>query len=238
MVTCHELNLGADPPSRNDNPFATCWTKPGALSFHFQNGQSATGLIARLASRNWIAEITGPHGSGKSTLLATLKPALLAAGCRIYAIALRDSQRRLSSVQWDFVFDQVARAQPTTQIGSAKLNPSHLEPSLLVIDGFEQLGLLQRARLRTRCRRQRVGLLVTSHAPTGLPTLMHLAPDRCLVERLVAQLCADASTDVTNADVAASYACHGSNVREIFFDLYDRHEHRRRQSRTRRLADA
>ena len=29
---------------------------------------------------------------------------------------------------------------------------------------------------------------------------------------------------VTRSDIVASHACHGSNVREIFFDLYDRHE--------------
>jgi hypothetical protein len=38
------------------------------------------------------------------------------------------------------------------------------------------------------------------------------------------------STTITRADIAASHACHGSNVREILFDLYDRHEAGRRKS--------
>jgi hypothetical protein len=87
-------------------------------------------------------------------------------------------------------------------------------------------------RLKRHCRRQAAGLLVTSHAPTGLPTLITLAPDRLLIDRLIADLCAGVSTAVTPNDVAASHACHGSNVREILFDLYDRHERLRRMPRT------
>jgi hypothetical protein len=60
-----------------------------------------------------------------------------------------------------------------------------------------------------------------------------LAPNRSLIEQLVAQLSARTYTPIAAADVAASYACHGSNVREIFFDLYDRHERLRRAGRTR-----
>jgi hypothetical protein len=45
----------------------------------------------------------------------------------------------------------------------------------------------------------------------------------------VADLCTEVSTPVTQNDVAASHACHGSNVREIFFELYDRHERGRRR---------
>jgi len=40
------------------------------------------------------------------------------------------------------------------------------------------------------------------------------------------------SAEITAEDVAASHACHGSNVREIFFELYRRHERRRRTART------
>ena len=28
-------------PSRHDNPFATCWTRPGAIPFRFENGVMA-----------------------------------------------------------------------------------------------------------------------------------------------------------------------------------------------------
>jgi energy-coupling factor transporter ATP-binding protein EcfA2 len=160
-----------------------------------------------LAAQNWQGAIIGPHGSGKSTLLESLKPCLIAAGRTIESISLHDGQRRL----------------PRTRL-TANNN------RLLIIDGYEQLATLERVRLIYRCRSARIGLLVTSHSPTWLPTLIRLAPDSRLVEQLVADLCAKVSTTVTPFDVAASHACHGSNVREILFDLYDRHEAKRRAS--------
>jgi hypothetical protein len=198
-------------PSRHDNPFATCWTRPGALPFRFRDGQSADQLVARLAAQGWQGAIVGPHGSGKTSLLETLKPALRAAGCTFTTISLRNGQRRLPKLNVKFNADR----------------------SLLIVDGYEQLGWIERARLKRRCRRAKIGLLVTAHAPTNIATLIRLAPDRMLIEQLVAQLSARTSTPITAADVAASYACHESNVREIFFDLYDRHERLRRAGRTR-----
>jgi hypothetical protein len=57
---------------------------------------------------------------------------------------------------------------------------------------------------------------------------MTLAPDRTLIDRLVAELCGRVPSPVSAEDVSASHACHGSNVREILFDLYDRHEKKTR----------
>jgi hypothetical protein len=161
--------------------------------------------------------MVGPHGSGKSTLLETLKPALVARGCHIHAVTLRHGQRRLP----DRVLDQ-----PNSEDSQNQPTPG---PEILIVDGYQQLGLFQRIKLQRICRHANAGLLVTAHAPTGLPTLIRLAPDRGLVQRLVNELSAQVSTDVAAADVAASHACHGSNVREIFFDLYDRHEQLRRR---------
>jgi energy-coupling factor transporter ATP-binding protein EcfA2 len=180
------------------------------LPFRFDEGASAAALLAKLAARNWWGQIVGPHGSGKTSLLATLAPLLQAAGRRVE-----------------------------------------------VVDGYEELSRVARWRLRQRCLRSRSGLLVTSHRSMGLPTLIELAPDRALVEQLVAELCqrvcatGSASalpsgeqthsqsqwhTPITPADVDASHARHGRNVREILFDLYDRHEQIIRQGVNRRDA--
>ncbi len=86
--------------------------------------------------------------------------------------------------------------------------------------------------MKRLCRRSKVGLLVTSHFSCGLPTLIELAPDWKTVEQIVAELSSTALTAVAPADVAASFARHGSNVREILFDLYDRHERLSRAART------
>jgi energy-coupling factor transporter ATP-binding protein EcfA2 len=198
------------PPSRGLNPFATCWTRPGALPFRFNNSQSTDQLITKLAAQQWRGAVIGPHGSGKSTLLEALKPAIIAAGRNIKTIALRDGQRRLPRNFFE-AWTEAANA-------------------VIIIDGYEQLGWPARLHLRLHCRSTGAGLLVTSHTPVRIPTLTHLSPNRQLVEQLVNELCAEVSTTITRADIAASHACHGSNVREILFDLYDRHEERRRKS--------
>jgi NACHT domain len=222
--TSNFTSPAAGIPSRYDNPFATCWTRPGAIPFLFSEGNSADGLIDKLRVHDWWGEILGPHGSGKSTLLEAIKPKLLAAGKHVHQILLRVGQRRVP-------YEDLPQSWLNDLTKSAtKRESRHLAQHalLLIIDGYEQLGWLARWQLKKRCRCAGIGLLVTSHRPTGLPTLIHLTPDGRLIEQLVAQLCAKVPSRVSLADIAASHACHGSNVREVFFDLYDRHERQRR----------
>src|SRR5262245_38338003 len=82
-------------PSRESNPFATCWTRPGAMPFRFPQNESARTLVANLAAHSWRGAVIGPHGSGKTTLLETLLPALIAAGRTVHMISLHNGQRRL-----------------------------------------------------------------------------------------------------------------------------------------------
>src|SRR4051794_21800064 len=82
------------PPSRDLNPFATCWTRAGALPYRFNKGQYVEQLLAQLVVQQWLGAIIGPHGSGKSTLLESLKPTIVAAGRSLQAISLHDGQRR------------------------------------------------------------------------------------------------------------------------------------------------
>jgi hypothetical protein len=213
--TTSQINpRSANSPSRHDNPFATCWTRPGALPFHFPRGVDVNQLIARLANQHWRGAIVGPHGSGKSTLLETLKPALTAAGRTVVQITLRDGQRYL----------------PRDVFAASALVASNC---LLIVDGYEQLSRIGRLRVAWHCRRTGCGVLVTSHATVRIPAVIDLMPAPDLIEQLVGKLCLGVSNQVTAAQIAASHARHGSNVREIFFDLYDRHERLRRPARTR-----
>src|SRR3989304_6033095 len=95
IENCRTETTAEGPPSRRANPFATCWTRPGAMAYRFPDGETAEQLVSQLAAANWRGEIVGPHGSGKSTLLESLKPHLVAAGRSVSAITLRDGQRRL-----------------------------------------------------------------------------------------------------------------------------------------------
>ncbi|HEX5470638.1 MAG TPA: hypothetical protein VFW73_02070 [Lacipirellulaceae bacterium] len=181
--------------------------------------------MAKLAAFDWRGAITGPHGSGKSTLLETLQPALIAAGRRITFISLHNDQHWLPN-DWRHKIVTASKKKPLAESGTT----SDANNRLIIVDGYEQLAWFERVRLWSCCHRHKFGLLITSHMPVRLPTLIRLTPNRHLVEQLIEHLCMRVSTDITLADVAASHDCHGSNVREILFDLYDCHERRRRES--------
>lgn len=199
-------------PSRHSNPFATCWTRPGAIAFQFAAGESMRSLVAQLQAGGGWGEILGRHGSGKSTLLAGLELELASAGWNVAAITLRDRQRSLPR-RW--LLAALSKKRP-----------------LLLVDGYEQLSWLSRALVKWRCHYAAAGLLVTSHKPTGLPTLYRTRVDAALAQSLVSTLTSERDSPITAADVAASLACHGSNLRELFFALYDRHEALSRTART------
>ncbi len=77
-------------------------------------------------------------------------------------------------------------------------------------------------------RLQRCGLVVTTHTPAALPVLAELKPSVSDTLRLFRELTAHAEPLVTPDDAVASYhRCHG-NVREVWFELYDLFEQRRR----------
>jgi len=194
-------------------------------------------LVRELADKSWRAAIVGPHGSGKSTLLETLKPALVEAGCHLVAISLHDGEHRLARSVWqDLKCVGESPVSARRDIPAGSLAVSSDSRQLLIIDGYEQLSWLERWRVDRFCRDSGIGLLVTSHAavrfPVRIPTLIVTTPSLPLVSQLVDDLASKVSTPITPEDVAASHACHGSNVRDIFFDLYDRHELRRSQTRT------
>jgi hypothetical protein len=196
-------------PTRRDNPFATCATRPGALAYRFAERESAATLVDRLAAQSWRGQIVGPHGSGKSTLLVELIVQMQRRGREVVATVLRDGCRWL----------------PTVVRTAARRGAS----VVIVIDGYEQLGWPARFWLGLACRRNGCGLLITTHRPMRLPLLARTAPELATVQRLVEKLTADDSTAIAPGDVAASFDRHNGNVREIFFDLYDRYERTRRK---------
>jgi hypothetical protein len=122
------------------------------------------------------------------------------------------------------------------RVRHARLDTSHRElpgeafdppeaGSLVVIDGFEQLGLLTRRRVKRHCRRHGCGLLVTAHRPMGLPLLHGTEVDLCAARELIARLVPAGSEWVLGGfDVAARLRHHRGSLREVLFELYDRWE--------------
>ncbi len=189
------------------NPFSTRHVQPGAIPYQFPEGTTPPQLIDQLRRRNWWGQILGPHGSGKTTLLLALLPALQEAGRQVQRFTLRAGQRRL-----DVPPNLKHRWNATTQ---------------LVIDGYEQLSWLSRRRLQGQCRGHSVGLLVTTHRPIGLPTLLHVRPDCETATRLALRLTRHAPGLIDERDVRRCFAQQAGNIREVFFSLYDLCEQRR-----------
>jgi hypothetical protein len=95
---------------------------------------------------------------------------------------------------------------------------------VLIVDGYEQLSRCRRFLLKRHCRRRGLGLLVTAHAPVGLPQLYGTEATPELAERIVGQLMAGRSPPFTTVELAACFIRHDGNVRETLFDLYDLYE--------------
>ncbi|MBA4191005.1 MAG: hypothetical protein C0467_23720 [Planctomycetaceae bacterium] len=180
------------------NPFSSRFVQPGAIPFQFPTPDGLALLVSQLEASGGWGEIVGPHGSGKSTLLATLLPSLSA--WRVRHVRLNTSHRVLPAGLFD-------PPEPGT---------------LLVIDGFEQLSVLSRFRVKRHCRLHEAGLLVTAHRPMGLPQLRRTDVAGETAAELVARLVPPGGEWVlAGFDIAARLRHHRGSLREVLFELYD-----------------
>ncbi len=174
------------------------------MPYCFPLAESARDLVERLRSNRWWGAIIGAHGSGKSTLLSQLLPALEQAGRRPVLIELHDGQRRLPR-DWR---GKVERPSPTAA-------------ATVVVDGYEQLSTWHRFWLKRYCRRRRLGLLVTSHLPVGLPEIYRTTASLQMAQKIVEQLLQNQKITIPAEIIAERFTRHGGNIRELLFDLYD-----------------
>ncbi len=145
-------------------------------------------------------------------MLATLLPALREEGKETVVATLHDGTRGLSRPVWRRIRD----------VGPAGI------PAVVVVDGYEQLGFAGRFALHWASRFWRLGLLVTSHRPPRKISVLcrtSVTSEQALV--LVDHLTGNGPDRlVWESDVREALAAHGGNLREAFFDLYDRQERR------------
>ena len=188
-------------------PFCHPLHPPGRADFLFPDGDSPASLVARLRDNSWQGQILGPHGSGKSTLLAALVPVLEAAGKTVERYAVQ--------------------AGSPLAIKTENMT-AWTDKTLVIIDGYEQLGWLARRKLRSLVRSRSAGLLVTAHKDAGLPTVFSTQPSEELARQIVARLLPVGDATITDADIARAYAAHGDNLRELLFALFDVYQSRPR----------
>lgn len=192
------MNQRVAIPSPASNPFATCWTRPGALPFNDTAAATVTRCVATLRATAWRGQVLGPHGVGKTTLLRSIEAAAHAEG--LTACWLRGGGPR----------DPARHPAPADQV--------------VLLDSFDQLS----RRARAAWRRRPFGLVVTTHRRVGLPDLCDLSPSAQDALRLFAQLTESRRTPVSRRDCLRCYQHRRGNLREVWFDLYDLHERRSR----------
>ncbi len=223
-----------------NNPFASRFIRPGAIEYLFDQGQSVEGLMDQFCnSLGRRAAIVGPHGSGKSTLLHTLVPRLgsvewtwdsAAASASNPPLHLSMDGREIQSqwrngmfpcIRW-FRMSSLTRSASPLFEDRSQWNVN----TLIVIDGYEQLGPIERLRLWRSINHSRAGLLVTCHYPLFLyPTLMTTCVTEDSAALVVRKLLAhkrDLAEKLIRSDRWAAIRDRWqNNLRESLFELYD-----------------
>jgi hypothetical protein len=230
------------------NPFATRFVAPGKLAWHSRDGHSLDDLSRRFIELHSRAAIVGPHGSGKTTLLEHLVPMLGETVLRqaTYECHTEADSRPAAMIPLSHQSTMASSALTADLITGSRLRVVWLQlrgrtasrqllsrtrsfwsqsDVLLVIDGYEQLSRLVRCLVVMRTWMSSARLLVTSHRPTCLPTLIETRVDVAVAQSLLEHLLPADMTDrqhfLDSALLQQMLIKHRGNLREVFMHLYD-----------------
>ena len=217
------------------NPLSTRFVQPGRIAWYAADSSRSLDALVDYFTRqlNCRAAIVGPHGSGKSTLLAHIVP-LLGVVIAKRAAYVSDPQvpegdaplaARIGKIDKSIVWLQMRSRTASARLLQETRGQWCQPNRLLVIDGYEQLSMLARARLVWGTRNGGVGLLVTSHRRTSLPTLIETKVDARLAQQLLERLLPEdlpSRAALLNSDrLNGLLARNHGNLREVFMQLYD-----------------
>ncbi len=188
------------------NPFSTRYVRPGVIPYQRRDGGSLPELVKEFLDRchGW-ASIIGPHGSGKSTLVASLKD-ILSDQFQVFAYRFSTTDRELRLL-WSE-------------------NKQWGQHSIVIVDGYEQLSVWFRWRLRRLVRRRGAMLLITAHRVyRAFPVLWQTTVDETIARQLRDALLASrpelqAEPDLEQAWCAAR-SQYPTDLRETLMSMYD-----------------
>jgi hypothetical protein len=181
-----------------ENPFRT----DRVLTVRYRlAGGTFDALLDRLDAMGRRGAIVGPQGSGKTTLLEDLAPRLRARGFTVRDLRLDTEQPRFDPA---FLEDFLASLGPR---------------DVILFDGAEQMGWFAWSRFERRSRAAG-GLLITSHRPGLLPTLLETSTTPELLDGLVDEILGDRSSEVRPL-TPRLFEKHRGNLRDALRELYD-----------------
>jgi hypothetical protein len=179
-----------------DNPFRA--ERVEAVPFRFLDGDWG-GLMERLDELGGRAAVVGPDGSGKTTLTAELADRLEARGLRIRRLLLNDRRPAFPERFLDAFFDGLRR------------------DDAVVLDGADRMPRRAWARFERRARRAAC-LVVTSHRPGRLPTLIECRTTPELLDDVARELLGGEGPPAPADEL---FRRHRGNLRNALRELYD-----------------
>jgi GTPase SAR1 family protein len=213
-----------------DNPFRA--ERVESIGYRFVDGGSWDSLMARGDELGWRAALVGPDGSGKTTLIDELAERLVARGRRVRRIFLNDD----GLVHWTSALAEGGRSggcRSRAALCGSSLCPltafADLAPDeIMLFDGADLLGRLAWWRVRRRALRA-AGLVITSHRPGLLPTLLECRTTPDLFETVIAELLdrvqgnppQRGKTTSRFSDERKLFDRHRGNLRNGLAELYD-----------------
>ncbi len=193
------MSPAADACPAHANPFRV--SAIHSLRFRVSRGEVAH-MVAVFEHHGLRGSLVGPKGSGKSTLLAELAARYERHGWAVRRIGLRCG----------------TGAAP---LRHAEALSGAAGGALVTVDGYEQADWLSRRAFERRLPRG-CGLLVAAHHPVGLPVLHRHTTSVTLLESLVDELAGESEVYRLNGMLREVFSRHDGNIRECFFELYDR----------------
>ncbi len=155
-------------------------------------------LLARLESMHYRAAIIGADGTGKTTLIEDIRRRLTEQGlsCRSIFVTMDISvpMRRINEILDGDPFD------------------------ILLIDGADHLKRFVWHRIKRKINRKNMGLIITSHKPNMLPTLIECSTNPQLLKTIVTELAPQISDTKLIENL---YRKHKGNIRDVLRELYD-----------------
>jgi len=181
-----------------DNPFAV--DRVRTIRYRLQSGTS-TGLLLRLKELNYRAALVGPDGSGKTTLLEDLERMLAEQGIRTKMVFVNDTS-------------------PLPDSACRQLLSKLTRGELLLLDGADLVPRSCWSLLKRHTITHAYGLVITSHRPGLLPTLVECTTSPALLQDIVREL-QPPDRPVPPESLDTLFQHHQGNLRVCLRELYD-----------------
>jgi len=224
-----------------ENPFRTECVEQ--VRYRFLDGTWA-GLMARLKDLDYRAALVGPDGSGKTTLLEELAPRLTELGFGVRRLFLNDEGRLQTSASGGPDCVRAAPEGPQEERPTPRLlslrDPDEVgatrealtsflaglsERDVVLFDGADLMGRLGWLRFRRRARKA-AGLVITSHRPGMLPTLIDCSTTPELLDGIIVDLLGKDYDGARERLPRRLLEKHEGNVRNALRELYDTYAER------------